>query len=503
MSQRSSAGRELTRRRVLQGAAAAGAVAAQPAVAASAARPKARAVPRTVDVAVVGAGLSGLMAAREIVRAGRSAVVLEARDRVGGRVLNASIGGGETVDMGGEWTGPSAQRIPRLARELGVGTSNTYNEGDNLYYKDGQLTRFSSRGPLGPIPPDAGAPEVAVAIARIDSMAAELKVDAPWEHPRAAEWDSITMETWKEENIASPDARALIDIALNAVNAVNSRDFSLLSFLSYVVTEADESRPGAFSELVRVEGGEQQYKFVGGTQGIALRMARQLGRRVVLRSPVRRIENILGRGRVTVVSDRGTVRAKRVIVALPPALTAQIAYDPPLPTDRAQFVLRYPQGSAMKINVVYDQPFWREEGLTGQVVSHAPPVKVTFDNSAPDGRPGVLAAFIVAGDARAWGRRSAAERREVVLGQLGTYFGERARSPRLYLEQNWPAEQWSRGCYHGFAPPGVLTDFGFALRGWFGRIRWGGSETGRHHAGGIEGAVRSGEEAAAAVLAQL
>ena len=495
--------RGLTRRRLIGGAAAGAAAATLPS-SASGERPQAAAArtpTRRVDVVVIGAGFAGLIAARQIARRGRSVVVLEARDRVGGRVVNAPIGDGDVVEVGGQWIGPTQDRIAALARELGVETFSTYNTGQNLYYRNGSKQRFDSSGPFGPVPPDPGIVEVANVLRDLNEKALTVPRDAPQRADRAAEYDSQTFETYKQENTVSDGARLLLDVGVEAVFAAEPRDLSLLFVLFYIASAGNESTPGTFERLINTPGGAQETRFVGGSQKLPLALARRLGRRVVLRSPVRRIEQ-RGRG-VRVLSDRLTVDAQRAIVAMAPAMTAGIDYDPPLPEQRAQLVQRYPVGSVVKCQAVYERPFWRDDGLTGQVVSDAEPVRITFDNSPPDGSPGVMLGFIEGQAARVYGRKSEAERRAAVLDNFAAYFGEQARSPLRYVERNWQRDTWSRGCYAGILPPGVLLDYGEAVRTPFRRVHWAGTETSPIWNGYMEGAIRSGERAAGEVLAGL
>ena len=493
---------QITRRKLVGGAAA-GAVGAALPSAAEAQRPRrSRRSTRRADVVVVGAGLAGLSAARQVARAGRSVVVLEAQGRVGGRILNAPIGSGEVVEIGGQWIGPTQDRMFALARELGVGTFKTYNDGNNLYYRNGSLTPFSSSGPFGPVPPDpTGAVEAQKVIIQLNDMAQGVPRDAPWRAERAAEYDGQTFETFKQQNTTTDSGRFLLDVGIEAVFAAEPRDVSLLFVLFYIMSAGNESTPGNFERLINTAGGAQESRLVGGSQQIAIRLARRLGSRVVLRSPVRRI--VQTRGGVRVESDRLTVSGRRAIVALPPALTARIDFSPQLPALRAQLTQRLPQGSVIKCEAVYERPFWRDEGLTGQVVSDTGPVKITFDNSPPDGRPGVMLGFIEAHDARAFTQRSASSRRNAVLGNFATYFGDRARQPVRYLEKNWAHEAWARGCYAGFTPPGVLLDYGEEIRRPFRRVHWAGTETATIWNGYMEGAVRSGERAAAEAQAAL
>lgn len=487
-------------RRTLIGAAAAAAAGAEPAVAAASKRPRQR--PRRADVVVVGAGLAGLAAAQELVRAGRSVVVLEARDRVGGRTVNAPLGGGEIVELGGQWIGPTQDRIAAIAADHGVASFDTYNTGDNVYFRDGTLTRYASSGPLGPIPPDpTGAPEAFLAIQQLNDMATRVPRDTPWTAPQAAEWDGQTFETWKLANTQTEGGRFLIDLGIESVWSCEPRDVSLLHVLMYIACAGNESTPGTFDRLINTAGGAQEKRLVGGSQLISIRMAERLGRRVVLRAPVRRI--IQGRRSVRVESDRLTVTAKRVIVTAPPAVAALIDYSPALPGMRAQLFQRFPMGTLFKCVAVYDEPFWRKDGLTGQATSDTGPVKITFDNSPPDGSPGVLLGFIEASDGRAYLRKAAEERRRDVLTSFARYYGERCLKPLAYMDKSWAEEPWTRGCYVGFTPPGVLLDYGSTIREPFGRVAWAGTETATIWNGYMEGAVRSGEAAARAALDEL
>jgi monoamine oxidase len=251
---------------------------------------------------------------------------------------------------------------------------------------------------------------------------------------------------------------------------------------------------GNLERLINTAGGAQESRFVGGSQRVSIELARQLGRRVLLGHPVRRITQATGG--VTVVCDKLTATAKHVIVTGPPAVTALIDYEPALPAQRAQLLQRFPQGNAIKCVAIYDQPFWREQGLAGQVTSDAEPVRVTFDNSPPDGSPGIMLGFIEGHFARVWSRRSAAERRDGVLRNFATYFGPAALKPVDYVEMDWSSEPWTRGCYVGFTPPGVLLDYGEAIRAPVGRIHWAGAETATYWNGYMDGALRSGTRAA-------
>ena len=492
--------RRISRRTLIGSGAAAAGAAALPATAAAAKRhPKPK--PHQADVIIVGAGLSGLTAARNVVKAGRSAIVLEARDRVGGRTLNHHLAPGKVVEIGGQWIGPTQDHLAALAKELGVKTFKTYNKGNYLFYENGKLTPYSPKGPFGAIPPDITADvQLAAVLAKMDAMAKTVPLEAPWTAANAYDWDSQTFETFKRSNTLGSGATSLIDLGIEAVFACEPRDISLLHVLFYIHSAGNSTTPGTFERLINTAGGAQDSRFVGGSQLVSIRLAQQLGNRVFLNQPVRRITQ--GSGGVTVQTDHLTVKGKQVIVTGPPSLTALIDYEPILPALRAQLTQRFPQGSAIKIEAIYPRPFWRSEGLAGQVTSDTGPIKLTFDNSPPDGRPGVLLGFVEGHAARVYSTLSAAERRRRSLACFVRYFGKRAANPTDYIEMNWSMERWTRGCYVGYTPPGVLTDYGPSIRRPVGRIHWAGAETSDYWNGYMDGAVRSGERAAREVLAE-
>ncbi|MEK6277989.1 MAG: flavin monoamine oxidase family protein [Actinomycetota bacterium] len=446
----------------------------------------------SVDVAVIGAGLAGLSAARAVRGAGRDAVVLEARDRVGGRTLNEPIGNGKVVEIGGQWVGPTQHRAVALIEELGLETFPTYGEGRNLFERRGKLRSY--RGTIPRVSPLALA-ETGLVMARINRMARSLDPAQPWAAKRAAQWDSQTFATWMRRNVRTPTARDLIRLVIWAVGAVEPEDISLLHFLFYIRSA------GSLEVLVDTEGGAQDSRVVGGTQLISIRMAEQLGDSVLLQAPVRRIEH--GDGGVTVHSDAGQVRARQAIVAVPPVLAGRIDYDPPLASVRDGLTQRMAQGSVVKCMAVYPEPFWREEGLSGQVTSADGPVSVAYDNSPPDGSPGVLLGFFEGRAARQASALPQDQRRELMLGCLRRWFGERAGSPEHYVDRAWPNEQWSRGCYGCFMPPGAWVENGPALRRPIGPIHWAGAETATVWNGYMDGAISSGERAAGAALEAL
>jgi monoamine oxidase len=447
------------------------------------------------DVIVVGAGLAGLTAARELQRQGATVLVLEARDRVGGRTLNEPIGDGKVVEVGGQWIGPGQDRMAKLARELGVETFRTHSQGENVIEFHDKLTRY--RGTIPRIGPHVLA-DVAQAQLKIDRLAKQVPLDAPWEAPNARKLDSQTFWSWLRRNVLTAGGRALLELSIQAVWAAEPADVSLLHVLFYTHSA------GGFDLLLDTEGGAQQDRFVGGSQLVSLRMAEQLGDGVVrLGSPVWRIERGEREGVIVTAGDGLTVAGKRVIVALPPTLTSRIFYDPPLPGHRDQLTQRMPQGSVIKCMAIYDEPFWRDDGLSGMATSDTGPAKIVFDNSPPDGSPGVLLGFLEGERARVIGRLEPEERRRQVLAGLARLFGPKASNPANFIERSWAEEVWTRGCYGCYMPPGAWTSFGDALRAPIGPIHWAGAETATVWNGYMDGAVQSGERAAQEALASV
>ena len=439
------------------------------------------------DVVVVGAGLAGLTAARELSGAGLDVRVLEARDRVGGRTLSQAVGEHpeDIVELGGQWVGPTQHEILDLARDLGIETYPTHVIGRNLFEDQrGKLKRYRGTIPML-------APHVMVdygqADLRLKRLIKKVDPDAPWEAEDAERLDEQSLATWIRRTARTSTARETLTVACRAVFAVEPADVSLLHVLFYAAAA------GGWDDLLDTEGGGQQDRLAGGTQQLSVRMAEELGDRVELSAPVREIRTEPDR----VVA--GEVRARRVIVAVPPALAGRIEYDPPLPGPRDQLTQRVPMGSVIKCMAVYDEPFWREDGLSGQAISLPGPAQVVFDNTPPNGSPGLIG-FLEGRDARELARVSETERRDAVLRGFQRLFGRRAAHPVLYVDKDWTAEPYSRGCYGGVLGTGAWTGFGRLLREPAGRIHWAGTETATRWMGYMDGAIQSGKRAAAEVV---
>jgi monoamine oxidase len=423
-------------------------------------------------------------------------VVLEGRDRVGGRTCTEDHLG-TWIDLGGQWIGPGQDRIAGLVTELGFSTYPQREDGDDVIVGDAGIRRVPNFA--------AGfADDELLAyvelVGELEAIARQVPLDAPWTAPRAADWDATTLARWVRDHDVPESVAALFEVGVQAVFAASSAQLSLLDVAHYV------GSAGSWSTLTDSEGGAQQDRIRGGVQPVAEALADRLTDGTV------RLEHVVSaigqRDDVVVVEATGPggrteLAAAKAVVALPPTMAGRIAYDPPLDPMRDQLVQHMPQGAVIKFHVLYDTPWWREQGLSGMVLAPHEPIGVTFDGTPPEGTPGVITGFFEGPSAVAAGQWSGDERRRVVVDVLARALGEPARDVAAYVDRDWSAEAFTRGCYGAHLPPGTLTVYGPALRRPVGHIHWAGTETAERWTGYIDGAIESGERVAAEVLAAL
>jgi monoamine oxidase len=459
--------------------------------------------PHDVDVAIIGGGLSGLSAAKDLVEAGKSVVVFEARDRVGGRVLNHQLPNGDVLEMGAEFIGPTQDRVIALANELGISLFPTYDQGNNTLYRNN--TRYSYAGDIGAgsLPPvsDEALLQLVSVMQTIDSMASELDSNAPWNHPNARIWDSQTFASWAAPLAPHPDAQFVLQLAWASILSIEWIEPSLLYTLAYVAAAGNETTKGSLERLVGVQGGAQEKRAVGGTQLLATRLAERLGERVVvLNAPVRRIQKNDDNRYTVTVDNHSPFTAQDVVVAMSPPMASRILYKPLLPPHRDQLTQRMPMGALGKVHAIYDSPFWRPMGLNGQVLSDSGAIRSIFDSSPPNGTIGVLMGFIEADEMRLLDTLSETEMQDIITKDLVRYFGPPAANVTSCVFQRWDLEEFSRGAPVAYAPPGLLTQYGPALKTSVGGIHFAGTETAEFWTGYMDGAVRSGERVAKEIL---
>jgi len=447
------------------------------------------------QVVIVGAGLSGLVAASELAAAGIDVAVVEAKERVGGRTLNQPLSNGNVVEGGGEWMYPFHEKVATLAGELEIETFAQYDEGDRVSFFQNELTRYDS----GYIPLDeTGLEQFEATAGLLDELSAGIDPAAPWDADGADELDAQTFDGWLRDRIDDPAARSIFDTTFGLNFGAPLERVSLLFALSYVA---------GFGASWRNIFPLERYRFQGGSQILSTKLADQLGQRVSLGSPVTRV--VQGDGdSVDVVGETFRICASNCIVALSPSDCRRIHFEPLLPSRRRILQDSWQSGPQIKAHAVYSKPFWREAGLSGFARSDLAPAPVVFDNSPADGSEAVLISLFQQnpGPTRDGLTNSVADsvdlRREAVLSALAALFGPEAASPLRFFEQNWQDEPFNSGC-QPFYPPGLLTGTREAIRQPCGRVHWAGTETAARCVGWMEGAIDAGQRASQEVMAAL
>jgi monoamine oxidase len=434
------------------------------------------------DVAIIGAGLAGLTAARDLQLAGNeSFVVLEAQDRVGGRTLNHELGNGYISEAGGQWIGPGQTAVADLARELDVGTFITYYEGETVFLAGDGRVALDLEGSFGT--------DLKLA-QQLDELARDVPCGAPWKAPRAAELDALSVGDWLAEQNLSAQDRIGWDISIQLSGGTAPAGMGLLHFLSMI-----NSANSRYEQLDSIKNSAQETRFVGGSQVLSQKIADSLGDKVRLSTPVRRIAE-WDQDVVSLHTDRGVLRARRVIMAIQPSLCQQLSFSPALPEPRRELQRHWPAYSpGRKTAHVYAKPFWRERGLNGHIMQANGPLLWAYDNSPPDGSLGVINAFITQA-----GVPSDPQQAEPLLsGLYAQALGEEALHPLQFHDCDWGRDPWSISCVSAI-PPGFWTRHGEALHPPVGQLIWSGTETADIWAGYMDGAVRSGHRAALQAL---
>jgi monoamine oxidase len=448
----------------------------------------------SLDVVVVGAGLSGLVCARALRNQGRTVAVLEARGRIGGRMHSVATPSGTVVDLGGQWMGRTHHRLAALVKELALRPFPSWYEGDGLFHWQGRACRAPMAATFAdsllffqPAALDLPDGEVTRAMAVFDSLqqlVEQVPAAAPWRTPDAANLDRATIAAWLEAHQAGPLARFAVQW-MTRVGGSGGFELHESSPLHLAWTQAVAPQRDT-PEAWLVEGGLGQ---------VARRLAEELAPCLRLRAPVTAIEQT-GAG-VRVHHGAGEcLEARAVVVAIPPVLRLAIAFSPPLPPAWTGLLQRSPMGAMVKVLALYPEAFWREEGGNGLGIGDLPLLSLTADSSPPGGRPGLLASFIAGETAVRWQQWSRQAQQESVLADLEAYWGPKAAKPSQLILHNWTEEPWTLGAFTNALIPGAWTSYGPIWREPHGRVLWAGTEASLRWPGYFEGAIEAGMTAA-------
>jgi len=445
------------------------------------------------DVVVVGAGPSGLTAARELKKAGLTVAVLEARDRVGGRTWTDTVDGA-MLEIGGQWVSPDQTALLELLQELNLETYPRYREGESIYIgADGTPVRYT--GDTFPVDPDT-AVEMDRLVALLDGLAAEIGATEPWAHPKARELDTVSFHHWLRQNSANEEACK--NIGLFIAGGMLTKPAHAFSALQAVLMAASA---GSFTHLTD-EDFILDRRVVGGMQQVSLLQAQELGDDVVLDSPVRTInwEPDTDDGpRVTVESDRATVNARFVVMAVPPNLYSRVSFNPPLPRRQHQMHQHQSLGLVIKVHAVYTTPFWRDKGLSGTGFGADAVVQEVYDNTNHGDSRGTLVGFVSDEKADAVFELSADDRKRAILESIAGFLGDEALAPEVYYESDWGSEEWTRGAYAASYDLGGLHRYGKDQLAPVGPIYWSSSDLAAEGYQHVDGAVRMGRLTAARI----
>ncbi len=443
-------------------------------------------------IIILGAGFSGLAAARVLHKAGKNFIVLEARNRPGGRVFTDYFAHNRYLDLGGQWIGPGQQRMYELATEHNLEWFETYNSGTNIIDLNGNIRTYSGLIPEIDLPSLLNIHHV---ISLLERHASKINTATPWQHPRASRYDSLSLDYFIRKHCLTRNAYQVIRTGLETVFACSLCEISLLHALFYIKSG------NSLNTLLNIENGAQQHRIKGGMQQLAERMAEPFREHICYNHAVKSI--VQDDAGVTVSGDNFSYHGRCAIVAVPPVLVRQIHFDPALPLKKQQLLQKLSMGLVGKVFGVYPSPFWRSSGFSGQVVTDDnQPFQVFFDSSPADGSYGVLLAFCIADRARHFFSLDKEQRKTLALQNFARYFGSQALQPDYYADHCWADEMWSQGCYAALYPTGSWTSFRNELSKPFHRIYWAGTETATEWYGYIEGAVRAGERAAAEILSK-
>ena len=443
-----------------------------------------------IDCAIIGAGLAGLVAAKELRERGLSVVVLEARDRVGGRVKNAILDDGSYLELGGQWIVPGSDRLMALIEHYGLDTVPPP-------FQDGKFIA-RQRGVAHEIPSEADEPklnpfelaDLGQGLLRLRRLARRAKNDTAWSEANQ-EWLSQSLGRWVKTNLRTESAQRRFVEVYEPVFGDLTEETTLRQGLELVGDGPD------LESLFATNGRLVQHRVVGGMHALAEALADELGDdELRLGAPVEKVRH--GETATLVLRDGEEIESRFVISTLPPRLAVELEYDPPLPEWRAEEADKVSPGNVIKAFLLFDTPFWRDRGLSGQSSADEGAVRVTFDTTVDGARRGNLMGFFAGGEAASLSKRTPELREEAFLESVQKSFGD-VPKPVAYVERDWTAEEFTQGCHGAHFSPGIWSAVGPGLAEPEGILHWAGAEYSQKFNGYLEGAVRSGMTTAAQV----
>ncbi|OQR72557.1 amine oxidase-like [Tropilaelaps mercedesae] len=454
--------------------------------------------PNNLPVIVIGAGLSGLSAARQLMKVNRDVIVLEARDRVGGSVLSHELKGFAVAEHGGSYVGPKQTHLLRTLEELELNKYlyKIYNSDKDVYFVKGQ--RYVSDEKFRPKFENASIEDdIAAFISLVERYADEIPYEEPWNAPKADEWD---LQTFRQFIEAHCKTRECIDFGqwYTQTNlACEPHEVSLLYTL-WIMRQA-----GSVEHTATISGGAQEMKLLGGIQKLPIAMAESMKWRVTLKCPVVSITH--GSAAVLALCEDGrTFMGSHVILAISPFLISKIHFRPSVGSGRNQLQQRMPVGAVWKLLLNYKDPFWRPLGYSGsvEVISDDQSyISSVLDDTMPNGTFPALTAFVLGDKARKFLTLSLKERKYSFVKTVAKAFNSTlAYDFSNYEEYNWMADEYSGGGFSSLMPPGVLTAFKSILLNPDGQIHYAGSDTATEWTGFMSGAIMAGERAAKEII---
>ena len=443
-----------------------------------------------LDVIIIGAGFSGIAAARKLRQAKKSFIVLEARDRIGGRVYTKSLADDLYVDLGGQWIGPNQTRMYELCKEYGVEYFETFDEGSNIIDLNEKIKTYKGIIPKMDI---LSLLNLDWVLRKLERMAKSIPLQSPWSHTKARLYDQTSMDAFLVKNCHTQACLSVMRIAAQTIFAANLESLSLLHTLFYIKSGTN------LNTLINVKNGAQQHRLVGGMQPLLEKMAGPFQEQILLEHAVTEINQ--SESEVSVNGKDFSFTTKKVIIAIPPPLVSKIIFQPPLSKEKTMAISHIKMGKVGKCFAIYEKPFWRTDGFSAQILADSSsPFQAMYDSSPKEADYGIMMAFTISDRADEFFKKELPKRQEIMTSFLVRYFGKKAANPIQYLDYTMTDEKWSGGCYAEIYPMGTWTNFKNAYSKPEKNLVWAGTETSDVWFGYIEGAVRPGEKAFLTIL---